>query len=173
MAPVSHTRYPGPGTVARVIMLSGTDLGQADSTVSVGTSNTLIVSYTYVPVLSNSKIIVDYTSQYALNGSAGSGTDAFKSQITVQDTVISESAQQWIYSDPVASGTGTRSGVLFPLMGAYNNVNNGGNNDNSTMLNSITPVVISVRVQRTGGDDILSVLSSASRTWMRITETVA
>ena len=173
VAPVSHTRYPGPGSVARVTMLSGAELGQAASTVSVGTTNTVVASYSYTPALSNSKIIVDYTSQYAVGGSAGSMTDAFLSQIRVQDSIISESAQQWIYSDPVAPGTGTRSGVLFPLMGAYNNVNNGGNIDNSTMLQSITPVVISVRVQRTGGDDTVTVASSATRTWLRITEVVA
>ena len=175
VAPVTHTRHPGAGTVARITMLNGIELGQVDPVEISSTNETVLFVYTYMPALPTSKIIVDYATRYIVSGntSSGSGTDSFESHLTVQDARIASGFQQWLYAGDTAPGTGTRSGVLFPLMGAYNNVNNNGNVNNNYNQNGLRPLTITVRVNRGAGDDTATISSSANGTWLRITEVVA
>lgn len=174
VAPVTHTRHPGAGTVARVTMLNGIELGQVDP-VDITADQTTLFVYTYMPALPTSKIIVDYVTKYIVGGNSSliTGNDSFESHLIVQDTRIASGFQQWLYRGDTALGTGTRSGVLFPLMGAYNNVNNNGNVSNNYNQNGLTPLTITVRVNRGVGDDTATISSSAHGTWLRITEVVA
>ena len=176
VAPVTHTRHLGAGTVARVTMLNGVELGQNNPVIINSTDGTDLFVYTYMPALPTSKIIVDYATRYTVDGNTHlvTGIDTFESHITVQDTRIASGFQQWLYvNTTLESGTGTRSGVLFPLMGAYNNVNNNGNVNNNYNENGLTPLTITVRVVRNIGDNTVTISSSANGTWLRITEIVA
>ena len=175
VAPVTHTRHPGAGSVARVTMLNGIELGQNDPVIINSTDETPLFVYKYMPALPTSKIIVDYVTKYTVGGntSSATGADAFESQIIVQDTRVGYGYQRWLYSGDTAPGTGTRSGVLFPLMGAYNNVNNNGNVNNNYNENGLTPLTITVTVSRGMGDDTATISSSRNGTWLRITEVVA
>jgi len=178
VAPVTHTRLPGPGSVARVTILSGSELGQAASTTINSTSDTVLFTYSYSPALPTSKIIVDYVvDKYVVSGNASSGNDAFESWITVNNNKIASGFQQWLYAVEDATnhapGSGGRSGALFPLMGAYNNVNNNGNINNNYNQYGLVPVSISAKAKRTSGDDAIAITSSNNATWLRITEVVA
>lgn len=173
VAPVTHTRHPGAGTVARITMLNGVELGQDDPVIIDSADDTILFAYAYMPALPTSKIIVDYTTRYVVSGTSETGTDSFESIITVQNTRIAKGFQQWTYSGSSAPGTGTRSGVLFPLMGAYNNVNNNGNVNNNHNQNGLTPLMIIGRVTRNVGNDTATITSSDNGTWLRITEVVA
>jgi hypothetical protein len=174
MSPVTHTRHPGAGTVARITMLNGNELGQSETVEINSTAETTLFVYTYMPALPTSKIIVDYTTRYTVTGNTSleSGADSFESRLTIQGARVANGFQQWLYAGDTAPGTGTRSGVLFPLMGAYNNVNNNGNVNNYNQ-NGVLPLTIIVRVKRGVGDDTAIINSSAHGTWLRITEVVA
>jgi hypothetical protein len=159
-------------------MLNGSELGQSTSITVNSTSDTVLFTYSYLPALPTSKIIVDYAiAKYAVGGNASSGSDAFESRILVQGVQVASGFQQWLYAVEDASnhapGSGGRSGALFPLMGAYNNINNNGNINNNYNQYGVTPITISAVIKRTAGDDLVIVTSSDNGTWLRITEVVA
>jgi len=143
--------YGGSGAVVRQLVLSYSDLGLDNltpTTINSGTY-TIIASYAYLPIYSNSDIIVEYTSVYAINGSLG---DAFRTRIIIGATEITFGRQVW----GNAAGGGTRSGTLFPLLGKYTN-------------SDLTAKTFVVSGKQDTSDDTLTVYNDAS-TWMRITE---
>jgi hypothetical protein len=140
-----------PGQVINVSMLSNTDLGQNSLTVAAGaTNNVFTISFT--PKYSNSYLIVEYQTVYTL---IGAGSDAAEAYLYVNDGAdnrISRTFQQWNNSQ----GGGTRSGVLFPLIGRYTNTNT-------------STKAIRVDLYNHTDADPLSVANDVS-TWLKITE---
>lgn len=110
-----------------------------------------VASYTYSPLSNYSTIIVEYFTKYTLGGNSASSTDSMSSRLIANGNAFALGYQQWI----VGSGTGTRSGTAFPLMGGFDNT-------------SFVPVTIYVQGYKGGDDDI--VLYNDNGAWMRITE---
>jgi len=142
-----------PGQVINVSMFSNTDLGQ-NATITVpstpseqSTRNIFTLSFT--PKYSDSYLIIEYQTNYSL---AGNGDDAAFGFLKVNDVRISQTYQNWENSQ----GGGTRSGVLFPLIGRYTNTN--------TSAKTITVDLYNGTV----GDPIT--VASDISTWLKITE---
>ena len=138
-----------PGQVINVSMFSNTDLAQ-NATITVSATATVnIFSIDFTPKYSSSYLIIEYQTNYSL---AGSGDDAAFGFLKVNDVRISQTYQNWENSQ----GGGTRSGVLFPLIGRYTNENT-------------TTKTIDVDLYNgTVGDPIT--VSSDISTWLKITE---
>ena len=120
---------------------------------TVGASSTVatsLASVSYTPVYANSKLWVEYHVTYAVDGS---GTDDFRSQITVNGDEITWRDQQWTTS--TNGGGGTRSATVFPIAGSYTNANT-------------TAKAIVVGVGRNGSDDTL--IANRSSGVLRIQE---
>jgi hypothetical protein len=147
--PVNSTY--APGQVIKMTMLPYSGIGQAASTTisSTAPSYTTIATYNYTPASASSYIIVEYNTVYSNSGSTG---DTWLSQVTVNGTQISYNNQVWIN----ASGGGTRSGTLFPLMGRYTN-------------SSTSSVAILVQATKNSSDDSF-VFNGDAGTWLKITE---
>jgi hypothetical protein len=108
-------------------------------------------SIDFTPKYSNSYLIIEYQTNYSL---AGNGDDAAFGFLKVNDVRISQTYQKWVAT--TAGGGGTRSGVLFPLIGRYTNENT-------------TTKTIDVDLYNgTVGDPIT--VSSDISTWLKITE---
>lgn len=140
-----------PGQVINVSMFSSTDLAQ-NATITVSATATVnIFSIDFTPKYSNSYLIIEYQTNYSL---AGNGDDAAFGFLKVNDVRISQTYQKWVAT--TAGGGGTRSGVLFPLIGRYTNANT-------------TTKTIDVDLYNgTVGDPIT--VSSDISTWLKITE---
>jgi len=140
-----------PGQVINVSMFSNTDLAQ-NATITVSATATVnIFSIDFTPKYSNSYLIIEYQTNYSL---AGNGDDAAFGFLKVNDVRISQTYQKWVAT--TAGGGGTRSGVLFPLIGRYTNANT-------------TTKTIDVDLYNgTVGDPIT--VSSDISTWLKITE---
>jgi hypothetical protein len=120
---------------------------------TVGASSTVatsLASVSYTPVYANSKLWVEYHVTYAVDGS---GSDDFRSQITVNGGEITWRDQQWTTS--TYGGGGTRSATVFPIAGSYTNANT-------------TAKAIVVGVERNGSDDTL--IANRSSSVLRIQE---
>lgn len=149
-APTTLTLYE-PGQVIKVSMLDNIQISQAASTLvaNTGTYQTF-ASYVYTPESNNSYIIVEYVTAYSMP--SGSGTDDWYSQITVNGGEIGYVRQSWNSE----AGGGTRSGVLFPVMGRYTNTNT-------------EAKVIQIRARSGASNDMLTIFGDTS-SWLKITE---
>jgi len=107
------------GQTINTVFLAGNDplLNQTDAS-SVGISSGRVASYTYTPRSRNSKIIVEYEALYDIVGFNG---DTYSSFIYVNDTSGGNQIAKKIQRFTSQVGGGTRSGTIFPIMGAYNN----------------------------------------------------
>jgi hypothetical protein len=140
-----------PGQVINVSMFSSTDLAQNATIIVSATATVNIFSIDFTPKYSNSYLIIEYQTNYSL---AGNGDDAAFGFLKVNDVRISQTYQKWVAT--TAGGGGTRSGVLFPLIGRYTNENT-------------TTKTIDVDLYNgTVGDPIT--VSSDISTWLKITE---
>jgi len=162
LTPIGRGVKYSSGETIRTSMIPYSDIHQVTSGVT-DTSFVEVAYYDYVPANSSSKIIIDYVATYSVGGNAATTTDAFLSAITVTDSdnnvsYIGKGFQQWnAAGNPVTTGgTGTRSGTIFPLMGAYTN-------------SSPNSIRISILVRRSGGDDNV-VISADEGTWLKVTE---
>ncbi len=138
-----------PGQVIKMTMLPFSSIGQSAVTNISASTYTLIASFSYTPSSASSYIIVEYNTVYSNSGSNG---DTWQSEITMNGTQIVYGAQGWNN----AVGGGTRSGVLFPLMGRYTN-------------SSISAVSIQILATRATSDDTF-VFTGDDGTWLKITE---
>ena len=140
-----------PGQVINVSMFSNTQLSQTHKTVAA-TTTVNIFTTSYTPKYSTSYLIIEYQTNYSLIG--GNSDSAF-AYLNVNDGVgnrISQTNQVWLN----AQGGGTRSGVLFPLIGRYTN--------DDTESKTIT-----VDLYNATDADSITVNSDIS-TWLKITE---
>jgi len=139
-----------PGQVINVSMLSYTDLGQSTKTITSGQTNG-VFSIPFTPKYSNSYLIVEYQTDYSVNGG---GTEVAFAYLYVNDGTdykIGQTYQNWINT----SGGGTRSGVLFPIVGRYTNTNTSAK---------------TIRVDFYNGTDDTFTVESDISTWLKITE---
>ena len=141
--------YTAPGTILSMTMLNYTGVNQASTTTISTGAYEVISTGAYQPVSNNSTIIFEYNTSYAISGSSA---DDFYSDIIVNGSEITYGYQAFAN----ASGGGTRSGTLFPLIGSYRNT-------------STTPIIYGVQAKRgTSGDDVT--VNGDGSTWLKITE---
>lgn len=141
-----------PGQLIKTTMLSAADLGITATTTLNTTTSTAFVSNSYTPASANSYIIVEFQTAYKVTGS---NTDKWYSELVVNSSVIATGEQYW----EGYAGSGTRSGVLFPLMGRYTN-------------SATTPISIYIKAYRSSGDDNITFneLYDKGGVWLKITE---
>jgi cytoskeletal protein CcmA (bactofilin family) len=139
-----------PGQIVNVSMLSKIELNQNASSI-VAKATTSIFSYSYVPKIANSYIIIEYQTIYSL---IGSNLDEIYAYLYADNTDnrIGITYQKWING----SGGGTRSGTIFPIVGRYTNTDK-------------TAKTIRVDVFNNTDTDTINVNSDNS-TWLKITE---
>lgn len=153
LLPISKGKPSKSGQVINTIMLPYSSINQTAPHIDVNSmSGVEIAYYSYKPVSISSVIMVEYFTTYSVTGSASPTTDAFGSSMFVNNTQISNGYQQWLNG----SGTGTRSGVIFPLMGSYENTD-------------YTSKTITIKLAQTSGDDTVRVYGNTG-TWLKITE---
>ena len=136
---------PPPGQVLNIIMenITGT-------AITVNSTNfTTVASFTYNRVSNNSSLIVEFNSDYIISGH---GNDSYSARILVGGNQIADSFQGWVNN----GGGGTRSGVLFPIMGKFVNTATGN-------------VTINIQARRVSSDDNGTFYRDGS-TWIKITE---
>lgn len=150
-------KYKTGETVKTTMLPYGTAIHQNTSVDISNTSFVTVAYYDYTPVISSSQIIVEYFTTYTVSGNSAA-TDAYTSALYIDNTPIGKGIQQWLaVGSPISvGGTGTRSGTIFPLLGAYTN-------------NSITSKTISIVLKRSVGDDTVRV-NADEGTWLKITE---
>lgn len=107
---VNPTRWTTGQTINTVFLQSG-DMNQINTTLTNGT----VASYSYTPISNNSKIIVEYSALYTIEGY---NSDLFESQIVINGTTTVARRRQFYENQP---GGGTRSGTIFPICGGFNN----------------------------------------------------
>lgn len=147
-----------PGQVIHVSMLSADDLGQSSPmTINAGNSGAAsdVFSYTYTPTTNNSYIIYEYYSSYTVGGSNG---DTIYANLYVKDgslpvEYISSSSQHWDNSQ----GGGTRSSVLFPIVGRYTN-------------DSLSPKTVVLNLDMIHGNNDNITITAGNSMWLKITE---
>ena len=111
-----------------------------------------IGSTTFTPKSSNSYLIFEFNVNYYID-SLTVANDDFYSQITVDGSEIVFSRQIF----EIGQAGGTRSGVLFPLLGRYTN-------------SSITSKTISIKAKRGNTDDNLIIVANSVSGFLRVTE---
>jgi hypothetical protein len=141
------TSSPPSGQVLNVVM----EFLPQTTVVNIGSTTwATISSYSYTPVSNNSYLIIEYSTDYIIGGN---NTDEWTSRIQVDNAVVAQTYQYWRGS----SGGGTRSGVLFPLTGRFNNTN------------TITKNIF-VQAARSSSDDTGTFYRYNPATWIKITE---
>jgi hypothetical protein len=130
-------------------MLSASDISFTSNFTGTSGTYTQIASYTYTPISASSYIIVEVNGVYSVSGANG---DDWYSQITVAGNEVGYNHQIWTNG----TGGGTRSGVLFPLMGRYTN-------------GSSSAKIIAINVKKGTSDDTLTVYSDVGF-WLKVTE---
>ncbi|WP_308992749.1 hypothetical protein QLS71_016200 [Mariniflexile litorale] len=142
--PITPTVAPGTILNTQIIEITGANVSNNSTTfTTVATTN-------YTPVSNNSEIFVEFYTMYRVNGH---NIDSFRSRLTVAGSTISTGEQIFTQN----TGGGTRSGVLFPLIGRYTN----------TALSGLT---INAQLSRLSSDDTTTVFIGNSGTWFKITE---
>jgi hypothetical protein len=97
-----------------------------------------LISYTYTPVSSNSKILVEYDNQnYWMGGDESGGTDDFNSRIFIDGFV--PTTNYWA-ANYAYLGTSFRSSTLLPIKGVMTNT-------------STVPKTIKIQIRRVSSDD--------------------
>lgn len=151
----SGTITPGAYTAGQVIkdtMLSNSEITIVSTTIATSGTSTNFITYNYTPVSSSSYLIVHvHISKYTM---AGTTDDSWYSQLKVDG---SEIAYGWQMVNDDGTGTSGRSGTLFPLTGRFTNSN--------TAVKQIQ-----VAARRDTADDSVSIDSSSTAIWLRITE---
>ena len=157
---VNPTRWT-TGQTINTVFLAGNDplLNQLDAS-NVGVSSGRIAYYTYTPRSNNSKIIVEYEALYDIVGFNG---DTYSSFIYVNDTSGENPIAKKIQRFTSQVGGGTRSGTIFPIMGAYNN---------SGLLNLTFNIMLTSSTQDGGGGagDPINFYRTVFDSCMRVTE---
>lgn len=136
-----------PGQFINMVMI-----GASNTDISISSlGNVEVMSYSYTPKNANSYIIAEFQTNYDVAGGSGDYLDA---ELHIASTLISKTTQKW--NATTAGGGGTRSGVIFPIMGQYTNANT-----------AVKSIVIRV-VNRTDSD--VCIVSRNNSTWLKITE---
>jgi hypothetical protein len=140
-----------PGDIIKMSAYNASDLSM-DSISINSYSYTEIGSTTFTPKSSNSYLVFEFNVSYYID-SLTVANDDFYSQITVDGSEIVFSRQ--IYE--IGQSGGTRSGVLFPLLGRYTN-------------SSTSSKTISIKAKRGNTDDNLIIVANNVSGFLRVTE---
>jgi hypothetical protein len=140
-----------PGDIIKMSAYNASDLSM-DSISINSYSYTEIGSTTFTPKSSNSYLVFEFNVSYYID-SLTVANDDFYSQITVDGSEIVFSRQ--IYE--IGQSGGTRSGVLFPLLGRYTN-------------SSTSSKTISIKAKRGNTDDNLIIVANSVSGFLRVTE---
>ena len=164
------TYYGDPSTSLRITEISSSVSGNAGTgavnivpvvyaslnVVTAAISSSVyatVASYTYTPIYSSSAIYLNFYCSYSVTGG---GSDVFQSQMTVAGTAVARGSQAWALNS-AQFGVGTRSGILFPLLGAYTS-------------SSTSPVLILLQVSRVSGTNSFSMLATSVSAFLKIIE---
>ncbi len=139
------------GETIQTAVYNFTDLGMSSTTTISGTTFARIGGTSFTPRSSSSYLWIEFNANYDFNN--GTTVDDFWSNITVNGTEIVASNQIFLN----ASGGGSRSGTLFPLMARYTNSTTSG-------------LAITVQAKRGTADDSIRVFGGAASGYMRIQE---
>ncbi|MCL9981060.1 MAG: hypothetical protein NBV77_06400 [Bacteroidia bacterium] len=120
------------GQLLNTIILNESDLSISSNQSVVNTTQT-ILTYTYTPVSSSSKIIIEFHGKHSIPGSSN---DEWKSHLLVGNSTLQTQRNIWSLAD----GGGGRGSTLFPLTGVYSNTNG-------------SQITIKVNVEEVSGDD--------------------
>ncbi len=120
------------GQLLNTIILNETDLSISTNQ-SVANSTQTILTYTYTPISTSSKIIIEFHGKYSI---PGSNNDEWKSHLLVGSTTLQTQRNIWTLAD----GGGGRGSTLFPLTGVYSNTTG-------------SQITIKVNVEEVSGDD--------------------
>jgi len=144
-----------PGQIVNMEMKSYTEIAQ-ETVLTIPPSEAVSLftnPYQYTPKFATSYVIIEYQTEYSLIGGGNDGINAYINVIDgVVNTTVGESWQRWINT----SGGGTRSSVMFPIVGRYTN-------------SSLTTKQITVSVNNATDADNITVQGNKS-TWLKITE---
>jgi len=147
-----------PGQIINMVMFNNSEINQYvnenQSYLTIPQMSTVnLFTFNYTPKYFNSHLIIEYQTSYFLSGA---GNDQAYAYLNVDDDGnfmrISQSYQKWVNT----LGGGSRSGVLFPLVGRYTNTNT-------------TTKTISVDLYNATDNDPITLNSDIS-TWLKITE---
>jgi hypothetical protein len=154
LRPIGRGEYTTGQTIQTLMLpYSAINLIQID----ISNVLTTIAYCDYTPLSPNSQIIIDFFTTYSVSGNSSTAGDSFVSALKVGSTAVGKGFQQWLGAAGPINGTGTRSGTIFPLMGAYTN-------------RDLTTKRISVTLNKgTFGDDTVTVYADEG-TWLKITE---
>lgn len=108
-----------------------------------------IATGAYTPISNSSFLNIEYHAAYTVDGS---GSDVFRSRITVDGNEVTYRTQTWMSG---GSGQDIRGGILLPIAGVTTNANLSGK-------------IIAVEIEKTSGDDTLTVDRSSSM--LKLTE---
>lgn len=139
------------GQVINMAIKSYSELGQTGTTTITTGVTTNLFTYSYTPKNATSYLIIEYQSEYKLNGAGNDDITAF---VFVDGASYGESWQWWYAAD--VGGAGTRSSVMFPIVARYTNTNT-------------TAKSIIVKVYNNTDADTVTVTGNTS-TWLKITE---
>ena len=112
---VNPTRWT-TGQTVNTVFLDATQISQSGSNLTAGTHT--VASYSYTPVSTNSRIIIEYQANYVITGF---NQDLFESYIIMDGTNQLAKREQYFDNNP---GGGGRSGTLFPISGSITNNQN-------------------------------------------------
>jgi hypothetical protein len=134
----------GAGQTLNMVFLDESDLNFNSSITVSGTSETTLVSYTYTPVSSSSKIYVEYDGRARLSGS---NSDIVETFLNIGGNRVQANAMR--FDGGSSGGGGGRGNPPFPIMGYYQN-------------SSTNALSISISAFRTNTDDNLTVFPDAT-----------
>ncbi len=145
-----------PGQVVNMVMLgyTQTDLSQNPLTIGPGDDTDNLFTITYTPKIANSYIICEYQTIYDVDGNGSDFAEAYLYVNDPTESRISQTFQQWTGTDTNTTGTGTRSGTIFPIVGRYTNTNT---------------TVKTIRVDVHTSTDTIN-FNGDNSTWLKITE---
>jgi hypothetical protein len=140
-----YVRGTATGQVLNQVFLNASDLGFNSAQSVSNSSLTDVISYTYTPVSTSSRIWIKFDCAYGVFGTATSGSDdECESVITVTSGTTSstlQSKRQYYFQ---SAGGGSRKSMLFPISGVYNQ--SGG-----------TVLTFKVQTRKVGGDDAVEI----------------
>lgn len=129
-------RSTSAGQLLNTVILDESDLSISSSQ-TISNSQVTLVSRTYTPVSSSSKIIIEFHSKFSV---LGTNNDQWRSYLIVNGTTLQTQTNVWTLSD----GAGGRGSTMFPIRAVYSN----------TTGNQIT---IKIDVQEISGDDSFTI----------------
>ena len=143
---IKATSYIRGGASGQLVNTYVANVTSGNVTTSGSTVATL-ATVTYTPVTSTTAVnlLIEFHADYSVSGSGSDAGDSFQSSIVVGSTTIATRTQHW----GSTAGSGTRSGVIFPITGLYNQ-------------SGINPLTITVKVAQTVGDDTTIVYENGS-----------